>query len=88
MKFDKVVFNHTCENKSDRFVIVGNCSEFISDHSTIEEAQSALSDIHVGESKWAKVQILEPGESASLSGLERTIYPKVKYDESMFDLGK
>ena len=81
-----LTFTHKCTNNSNHFVLVGNANEFISKHDTLEKASKALKEINVGRSKWAKVDILAPGESAELRYLTKEIKKSVEHDPSDLDL--
>lgn len=86
MQYGKLIFDFTCTNDSSRFVLVGNCSDFISDHATIEDAQAALAKVRIGESKWSHVYILAPGETRRSSELEKHLYAAQKFSEDDFAL--
>lgn len=88
MTHGQITFSHTCKNESDRYVLIGNCCDFISAHSTREEAAQARDQIKVSESKWAFVSLLGPGESDSTSTLTSTVYSDDNADESYYDLDK
>src|SRR5690625_430936 len=83
-----LTFTHKCTNNSNQFVLVGNAKEFISKHDTLEKASKALKEINVGRSKWAKVDILAPGESTELKYLTKEIKKTVEHDPSDLDLTK
>lgn len=68
---EKLSFNHTVSNKSNYFVLVGNCKDYISHHTTLYKAQRALEEISIGDSKWAVIDILEPNETKTLNNLEK-----------------
>lgn len=79
--FKTVKFNHMCTNNSDKFIVVGNCKDIIGEYDTAEEAVSAMSKISIGESKWARIEYLAPGDTSSIE-LEKTVYPKVTLTEN------
>lgn len=74
MKSNYLSFSHSVTNNSEYYVIVGNCKELISQHKTLEEAEKAISKINVATSDWYKVEILDPGQTAELKNLEKTLY--------------
>lgn len=69
---NKLSFMFQCTNNSDRYVLVGNCREFISEHGTLEEAQKAANKIDVEKSRWFAIFILSPGETGTYKS-SRTI---------------
>lgn len=80
-----VEMKNTITNKTDFYILVGNCVDIISNHKTLDDATNALSGINVAESKWASIWILEPNETRS-GTYEKTIYEE--QDGDSFDFSK
>jgi hypothetical protein len=56
---------HTLTNDTDKFLLVGNCSEVIAAYDTQAEAEADIDNQCpcICESKWGSVRIVSPGET-------------------------
>ncbi|TKH22850.1 hypothetical protein FC697_12470 [Bacillus wiedmannii] len=52
-------------NNTDFYILVGNYTDIISQHKTLDNATIALRSIDVSDSNWTSIWILKPGETLS-----------------------
>lgn len=71
---------HSLENGTDRYLVIGNSHEVISNHETEQEAFETLRTINVGDSKWGDIQVVAPQDK--ISGSYSRLLPPAHDEES------
>jgi hypothetical protein len=76
-------------NNSEFYILVGNTSDVISHHETLDEAVKTLNSINISDSKWGSIWILEPSETRSIKFPEEIKEPNHEEQEGdLFDFSK
>lgn len=87
MKMNHLSFDRKCTNKSEFYVIVGNCTDLISQHTSETGALAAMKGISANETMWARIEIVAPGQTVRINDLQKTIHePQAKPEFDAFNL--
>jgi hypothetical protein len=82
MKFEdlRIPVRTEIRNTSDKYLVVGDASNVLSAHDSMEDASTTLSTIDVNETGFAVLQVLPPGKTWTLD--VHTPRPKTKAEET------
>ncbi|MGG0042032.1 hypothetical protein [Bacillus tropicus] len=57
-------------NNTDFYILIGDYTDIISNHKTLDAATLALKSIHISDSKWTSIWIVKPDETFLVSNIK------------------